>query len=154
MAKSFNNPEKRAAWKAFSSYKRTYDCLKTTGSPIVGVYITCGKRFQHSFLQAGHYLDGRKNAVLFNMKFVNAQCPVCNEVFHGRKKRYRKALVKIHGEAFVDKWENKLKGLANRGAINDKGINWKGRTKRYNRLRKKLLHDYGLQTLGENLKGK
>jgi len=151
MTKKMNNPEKAATWQAFSRYKRRLDCFRTTGTSIVGVCITCNKRFQFGYLQAGHYISGRTNAVLFNLKFVNAQCPICNEVHHGKTKRYREVLVARHGEAYVDRWENKLKGMGSRGAISDRDINWVSRRKRYNRLYDKLMRDEGYKPLIERL---
>ncbi len=138
LAKKVNNPEKKKAWDAFSKYKRILDCIATTGTTVAGRCITCGQKFHISMLQAGHFIAGRSNAVLFNRKFVNAQCRYCNEYNHGKPKVYREAMVYKYGKSFVDRWETKLRGLAKRGAITDRQINWEQRTARYKRLLKVL----------------
>jgi len=138
MSKKTNNPEKAKAWAAFSKYKRTLDCIRTTGTPVAGLCITCGDKFHINYLQAGHLIAGRGNAILFNLKFVNAQCRYCNEYHHGKPKVYRAAMVHRHGEAFVDRWETKLRGMAKSAKITDKQINWEQRTKRYKKLTAKL----------------
>jgi hypothetical protein len=65
---------KAKAWKMFSTYIRLRDCLKTTGTLDKGVCITCGKLCDFKELQAGHYIGGRGNSVLFDEKIVNGQC--------------------------------------------------------------------------------
>ena len=138
MAKSISNPEKKKAWNAFSKYIRTRDCIATTGTAVAGRCITCGKSFHFRVLHAGHFIAGRGNAILFNRKFVNIQCYHCNIFHNGRFDIYRAAMVHRYGKAFVDRWEIKLKGMAKRGAITSKQINWEQRTKRYLRLTKIL----------------
>lgn len=138
MTSNASTAEKKKAWGAFSKYVRTRDCIATTGTTLAGLCITCGKRFNFNVLHAGHFIAGRGNAILFNRKFVNIQCYHCNIFHNGRFDIYRAAMIYRHGEAFVDKWETKLKGLAKRGAISNKQINWEQRTKRYLRLTKEL----------------
>ena len=94
---------KKLAWKTFSEYIRTRDCLKTTKSRDWGVCITCGKTFPFKKLQAGHFIPGRHNANLFSERFVNAQCWQCNApAFLGGKNgnalAYRKAMIRMYGE--------------------------------------------------------
>ncbi len=137
MAKALN-PEKTKAWNAFSKYKRTLDCIATTGTVVAGRCITCGNTFHISMLQAGHFIAGRGNAILFNRRFVNAHCRYCNESHHGKPKVYRAAMVYKYGEKFVDRWETKLRGMAKSAKITDKQINWHARTKRYLKLTKEL----------------
>lgn len=139
MAKKTNNPEKTKAWNAFSRYKRTLDCIATTGTTVAGRCITCGQKFHINMLQAGHFIAGRANVLLFSRKFVNAQCQYCNEYNHGKPKVYRAAMIHRHGEAFVKRWETKLRGMAKSAKITNRQINWEQRTKRYLRLTKKLL---------------
>jgi hypothetical protein len=62
---------KKKAWAAFSEYVRTRDCLRTTGCASFGLCITCGKRNHFKLLQAGHFIAGRHNAVLFSEKGVH-----------------------------------------------------------------------------------
>jgi len=69
---------KEAAWKAFSIYIRTRDCLRFTGWADEGVCVTCWKTFPFKKLQAGHFISGRGNAVLFDERIVYTQCVQCN----------------------------------------------------------------------------
>ncbi len=71
MAKS-KQPKKKA-WDAMSIYIRTKECLETTGLPFVGVCFTCDKRFHIDALDAGHFVSGRRNAVLFEENGVHIQ---------------------------------------------------------------------------------
>ena len=57
---------KNAAWKEFSRYIRLRDCIKTTGDTDAGICITCGKLIPYGNSQAGHFIAGRTNGVLFN----------------------------------------------------------------------------------------
>ena len=76
---------KENAWKAFSIYIRTRDCLLTTGTTQQGKCITCNVRGDRNPLvdfnksQAGHAIGGRSNAILFHEEIVNLQCGYCNQ---------------------------------------------------------------------------
>ena len=66
------------AWDAFSRYIRTRDCIRFTGDPTEGMCITCKRHKPFKELQAGHFIDGRGNAVLFDERVVYSQCWQCN----------------------------------------------------------------------------
>jgi len=70
---------KQKAWDVFSLYIRTRDCIRFTGDPEQGMCVTCKNPFPRTKLQAGHYVGGRGNAVLFNEKIVYSQCAYCNQ---------------------------------------------------------------------------
>jgi hypothetical protein len=80
---------KAAAWKAFSTYIRLRDprC------------VTCGGANQ----QAGHFIDGRNNAVLFSEKGVHSQCYRCNVGLHGNKIEYYRFMEKTYGAPTIEK---------------------------------------------------
>lgn len=100
---------KDRAWKAFSKYIRTRDCLKTTHTKEQGVCITCGQVKEFKSLQAGHLVGGRGNAVLFDEEIVNAQCGGCNIQYNERAKVvYRRVMVVRHGEERVKEMESLL----------------------------------------------
>lgn len=69
---------KEQAWKAFSIYIRTRDCIRFSGSPDTGICVTCKRRYHFKQLQAGHFISGRGNAVLFDERLVYSQCIGCN----------------------------------------------------------------------------
>lgn len=70
---------KDRAWDAFSAYIRTRDCLRFTGSPDAGRCVTCAQTKPYKELQAGHFVGGRGNAVLFDERIVYSQCFYCNQ---------------------------------------------------------------------------
>ena len=69
---------KDKAWTAFSKYIRTRDCLRFTGDPTEGKCVTCNRLYPITQLQAGHFIPGRGNAVLFDERLVYSQCLGCN----------------------------------------------------------------------------
>jgi len=70
---------KNKAWDAFSMYIRTRDCLRFGGSPTDGQCVTCKNWYDIKQLQAGHFIGGRGNAVLFREDLVYSQCYHCNQ---------------------------------------------------------------------------
>lgn len=70
---------KEKAWTAFSAYIRTRDCLRFTGSTTEGKCVTCRQAKPYKDLQAGHFVGGRGNAVLFDERIVFSQCGYCNQ---------------------------------------------------------------------------
>lgn len=80
---------KQAAWAAFSLFIRTRDpkC------------VTCGAETK----QAGHFIDGRRNAVLFSEMGVHGQCAMCNVYLHGNKIKYWLFMEEKYGRKVIDK---------------------------------------------------
>ena len=81
MVKSKKTPKqlaKEKAWQSFSGYIRTRDCLRFTGDPDEGMCVTCSRFLPYKKLQAGHFISGRGNAVLFDERLVYSQCGSCN----------------------------------------------------------------------------
>lgn len=108
-AKKPNQPKKpshkklkKDAWAWFSKYIRLRDCLKTTGTKEWGFCITCSRRFHFKELQAGHFVDGRGNGVLFQEDGVHAQCMQCNYFKSGNKDVYTPKMVEMYGLARVE----------------------------------------------------
>lgn len=69
---------KDKAWTAFSIYIRTRDCLRFSGSPDLGKCVTCNTVRPFKELQAGHFIQGRSNSVLFDERIVYTQDYSCN----------------------------------------------------------------------------
>lgn len=70
--------QKDKTWKAFATYIKTRDCLRFTGSIDNGICVTCNRKYSFKSLQAGHFIQGRSNAVLFDERIVYTQCAGCN----------------------------------------------------------------------------
>ena len=75
-------------WPTFSKYIRTRDCIKTSGSPLHGRCVTCSKLYPIGKLQAGHFIPGRYDAILFDEEQVHAQCYRCNCKLQGMWHKY------------------------------------------------------------------
>lgn len=98
---------KKKLWKLFSQFIRLRDCLKTTGSPTKGRCYTCDRVYDFKELQAGHFIPGRTNSVLFDEIGVRVQCYSCNMYRGGEQLLFRRKLVKEIGEEKVEFLENK-----------------------------------------------
>ena len=91
---------KTKAWKLFSRYIRLRDCLKTTGTITCGECITCGEFYPFEKLQAGHFIAGRSNAILFDEEITHSQCYACNVGLHGNVLVYRRKIIEMYGEGY------------------------------------------------------
>lgn len=81
MKKKEKSPYEKAkgkAWDACSAYVRTRDCLRFTGKADEGMCITCKRWYPYKKLQAGHFIPGRGNSVLFDTRVIYSQCIGCN----------------------------------------------------------------------------
>lgn len=76
--KSERAKAKEKAWRAFSQYIRTRDCIRFSNDPNLGKCVTCNRAYPFKQLQAGHFIQGRGNAVLFDERLVYSQCVGCN----------------------------------------------------------------------------
>jgi hypothetical protein len=95
---------KSRAWKMFSLYIRTRDCLLTTRRQDTGKCVTCGQVFHFKDLQAGHAIGGRNNSILFDEELVNAQCRSCN-LFGGKYAEYSVWFINKYG---LERWQEKV----------------------------------------------
>lgn len=93
---------KTTAWKWFSKYIRLRDCMKTTGTQTHCLCITCGSRQPFEKIHAGHFIDGRGNAVLFDESLVYGQCNKCNTYLHGNHGKYMLKMIDTYGREWVD----------------------------------------------------
>lgn len=81
MVKKADTPEakaKKKAWAAFSAFIRTRDCIKYGNSLEDGQCVSCGRPFPYKRLQAGHFIQSRRNAILLDEDIVHSQCAGCN----------------------------------------------------------------------------
>ena len=102
---------KRSLNKIYSHYIRTRDCLKTTKNPNYGMCITCQKIFDYSKLQAGHFLPGRHNSVLYDERNCHAQCYRCNIPLKGNWVVYIDVMKSMYGTRAINALKKKDKEL-------------------------------------------
>jgi len=89
---------KRAAWTQFSIWVRT----RGADSNGMNTCVTCGTRKHWKELQAGHFIAGRNNAVLFCERGCNPQCYSCNVGKHGNTVAYYKWMLKEFSQDVID----------------------------------------------------
>ena len=92
---------KDRCWKTFSKYIRLRDCLETTNTMEWGLCVTCSQRKHFKELQAGHFLGGRGNSILFDERGVFAQCRQCNYQ-SGNPVEYFRFMQQKHGDDVID----------------------------------------------------
>jgi hypothetical protein len=102
---------KRKLWPIFSEYVRLRDCLFTTRTLTHGKCITCGVCLPIKKLQAGHYVSGRRNSILFDEESVHAQCVYCNKFKNGAPVEYRKAIQDLYGNGYHEVLEKRAKEI-------------------------------------------
>lgn len=89
---------KARAWRMFSEYIRRLGAVDGKNS-----CVTCGVVKPWKELQAGHFIDGRHNAVLFNHLITYPQCVRCNIWLHGNKIQFTLFMQRKFGELEVAK---------------------------------------------------
>jgi len=96
---------KKKAWGEYSKFIRLRDALETTGSKDYLICCTCGKTYP-SFgvgcAQAGHFISGRGNAILFDERGVHGQCYNCNVNLKGNWPEYMRYMMDKYGREVVD----------------------------------------------------
>lgn len=75
---------KKLAWKHFSLYIR----LRDSNSEGFARCCTCGAMKHYKQMDAGHFVSGRHDSILFDERGVHAQCPKCNRFLQGDWPRY------------------------------------------------------------------
>jgi len=81
---------KENAWKAFSAYIR-FIAADYNGR---AKCVTCGAEDNAKKMQAGHFVDGRTNLLLYNEAIVHVQCFRCNVLLKGNKVAYTLFMLK------------------------------------------------------------
>jgi hypothetical protein len=64
---------------------------------------SCGKIYPIKSAQAGHFIPGRNNAVLFEENGVHAQCYSCNIGKGGNWPGYYEFMLEEYGQIEIDK---------------------------------------------------
>ena len=100
---------KQKAWTEFSRMIRLEAVDLKTG--LVSCVTCSRKALWNDGMQAGHFIDGRYNSVIFYERGVHVQCYACNIIYNGRKDEYFLYMEKSYGREEIDKqmrmkWEN------------------------------------------------
>ena len=92
---------KKKTWAAFSMYIR----LRGADSDGYNQCVTCGVRKHWKELQAGHFIPGRHNAILFDERGCHAQDYHCNVGLKGNPREYDAFMRKTYGEMVIKELE-------------------------------------------------
>ena len=98
---------KKEVRRLFSEYIRLRDALLTTGDSLYVNCITCSKLIPIKQAQAGHFIDCRHSATLFDEANVHAQCARCNVYLDGNILEYRRQIINKYGEGYDIQLEEK-----------------------------------------------
>jgi len=92
---------KKKTWDAFSV------SIRQRGMDDYGFNrcITCGVRKHWKELQAGHFIPGRHNAILFEERGVHPQCYHCNVGLKGNPRKYDAFMRKTYGAKVIKELE-------------------------------------------------
>lgn len=89
---------KDSAWEWFSKYIR-WKYADMDGSVRC---VTCGVIKDWKEMQAGHFVGGRGNTVLFDEGLVHPQCVGCNVFLNGNYAKYTVFMMKKYGYTAVE----------------------------------------------------
>lgn len=100
MKKMTLSKAKKRAWSAFSLWVR-----QRGKKGNLNTCVTCGRLYPingRGVLQAGHFIPGRHNAILFDERGVWPQCYGCNVGQKGNPIKYYKFMLKKYGQETID----------------------------------------------------
>lgn len=104
---------KKRAWTQFSLFIRYRDSLKTVGNLQQCKCVSCTaikNTLGIGCIQAGHFIAGRHNTVLFDEDLVHGQCYHCNVGLKGNWVEYEAAMIAMYGRDKVEEFKRKSKG--------------------------------------------
>lgn len=89
---------KAKVWKLCSEYVRK-SAADWRG---YATCVTCGKKDLWKNLQAGHFIQGRHSAILFDIRGIHPQCYRCNVPLHGNLIPYYEYMLRKYGQPTID----------------------------------------------------
>ena len=93
---------KKDLWKLVSEYvrRRASDFRGNADC------VTCGRTYHWKQLQGGHFIPGRHNAILFDLRHIHPQCYACNVPMKGNPRKYDAYMRENYGEKVIKELEN------------------------------------------------
>lgn len=92
------NKLKKEVWDLFSQVLR----MEAADWKGYAHCVTCGKYDHYKRLQAGHFVPGRHNSVLFDTRNVHVQCVRCNVMLKGNLITYWPFMLKTYGQKVIN----------------------------------------------------
>ena len=88
---------KKEVWTLFSKYIRNkYADFRGNAA-----CVTCDKTYPIKLLQAGHFIPGRMNSILFDERGVFPQCYNCNINLKGNPRKYDHFMERTYGREVI-----------------------------------------------------
>lgn len=93
---------KKRAWVEFSKWVRLHEA----DSMGMVKCVTCPKVGHWKTMQAGHFIPGRHNSILFDERGVHSQCYACNcGWLKGNPRKYNAYMIQTYGQKVIDELE-------------------------------------------------
>jgi septum formation topological specificity factor MinE len=93
---------KKDAWAVFSKYiRQKYSDWKGDAA-----CVTCGVVRPWKEMQAGHFIPGRHNSILFDERNVHVQCDGCNRWKQGNTVKYFRFMQQKYGDETIKELEH------------------------------------------------
>ena len=80
--------------------------------------VTCGAVKPWKELQAGHFIDGKMNSILYDLRGIHPQCYSCNMYKAGNKVEYFRFMQQNQGDWVIDDLR-RLSKIARKFTINE-----------------------------------
>ena len=109
---------KKRAWTAFSEYIRTRDTKPDWPTGRSGKCVTCQRTYDFKQLQAGHFIPGRMNSVLFHEELVYPQCYSCNMHLGGNPRAYDRFMRSKYSPEEIEEFD-KLPNVTKKYTVED-----------------------------------
>lgn len=93
---------KKQAWEYFSKYIR----MRNANSKGFASCVTCGAYKHWKELQAGHFIPGRNNSILFDERGCFQQCYRCNVPLKSNPRAYDAFMRSQFGEEIIKELED------------------------------------------------
>lgn len=102
MARETISSLKKKAWKLMSEFirRRNADWKGEVQC------VTCGLVKHWKQLQAGHFIPGRRNSILFDERNIHAQCYGCNVMKQGNTVKYFRFMQRTYGDTVIEELEH------------------------------------------------
>ncbi len=110
MKKPSKSSLKKKLWKLVSEYIRRRDANNDGFAECV----TCGVVKHWKELQAGHFVGGRRNSIIYELTNIHPQCYGCNVCKYGETLKYLDFMLEKYGQAEVSRLRS----------LNEKSVNF------------------------------
>ena len=102
MKRSTISKFKKKVWTEFSKYIRNKYAVNGRV-----MCVTCGDWKDIKEMQAGHFIPGRRNCIIFDERNVHPQCYACNICKNGNTVEYFRFMQHKYGDEVIEELRNR-----------------------------------------------